>query len=39
MTGCVLCNRGELENVKHFLDRCEEFSLEGQDDKEEHKSG
>jgi len=35
MTGCVLCNTstGELENVKHFLDRCEEFSLEGQDDK------
>jgi len=27
----VLCNKGELEDVKHFLDRCEEFSLEGED--------
>jgi len=27
---CVLCNSGEVEDVKHFLVRCEEFSWERQ---------
>ena len=31
MTGYVLCNKGELEDVKHFLDRCKGFSLERED--------
>ena len=28
---CVLCNSGEVENVEHFLVRCEEFRWERQD--------
>ena len=27
---CVLCDSGEVEDVKHFLVRCEEFSWERQ---------
>ena len=28
---CVLCNSGEVEDVEHFLVRCEEFKWERQD--------
>ena len=42
---CVLCNSGEVEDVEHFLMRCEEFRWERQDLLEkigrwkEHKGG